>query len=368
MRILVDLRLLTKGKTSGIEEYARFLIDEFLVQDKENQYQFFYNGLRKAPFPTKWRQAHTSLINWYIPNKLFDLSLRFLHQPKIEFFSDADLIYSPHFNLIRKKPETKRIITFHDLSFLHHPEWFPLRKRFWHWQQDCRRQAEEAFRIVAVSDFTRQDVIETFGVPPEKVTAIHSGVNPFYRPLPELKKDRPFLLYLGTIEPRKNIIGLIKAFNIIKSNKIFRDLELTVAGAKGWLYGRIFKEAGASPYRSAIKFTGPVSQEEARTLYNQAALFVYPSFFEGFGFPPLEAQACGLPVVASNQTALPEILSHSALLVNPADIEALAAAMESVLTSPSRQATLRQKGFENVRRFNWPKTAQQCLKLFQQKI
>jgi len=183
-----------------------------------------------------------------------------------------------------------------------------------------------------------------------KLTAVRKKYN-----LP----DR-FILYFGTIEPRKNIIGLIKAFELLKRK---RPVNLVIAGAKGWLDKDIFKTANQSKQARDIFFTGFIEEVDKPYLYNLAELFVYPSFFEGFGFPPLEAMACGVPTIVSNVSSLPEVVGRGALMIDPYHIDELAWAMETVLTDNMLKEKLIEKGISQAKKFSWKKCARQTLKV-----
>ena len=324
-KIIIDLRLLGKGGTSGIEEYTHALVAELLRIDQKNSFLFFYNGFRKVSLPLDWLGVR-EIYAGKIPNKFLDIASRFLNFPKVENFLAGDLVFSPHFNIIAT--DLPRIVTFHDLSFIHHPNFFSARQRFWHWLQNAEATAKNAGEIIAVSEFTKSDLVELFHIKPEKIKVIYSGINKVFQKLPsgniemerfrgKFKLHRPFILYLGTIEPRKNVISIIRAFNVLRQDNAYKDFELVIAGQPGWLYEETLAEAGHSPVKEYIKFLGRILPEERVYLYNLARIFVYPSFFEGFGFPPLEAQACGVPVIASNRTSLPEVLGKSAILFNP---------------------------------------------------
>ncbi|MFH1388123.1 MAG: glycosyltransferase family 1 protein, partial [Patescibacteria group bacterium] len=168
-----------------------------------------------------------------------------------------------------------------------------------------------------------------------------------------------FILYFGTIEPRKNLIGLIKAFELLKD----KNIKLVIAGTKGWLYQDIFKTASQSKRKKDIIFTGFVKEEDKPYLYNLAQSFVYPSFFEGFGFPPLEAMACGIPTIVSANSSLPEVVGDAALMVNPKNIDELAQAMETVSNDNKVRDQLIKKGLKQALRFSWEKCAQETLKV-----
>lgn len=376
MRIFIDARLLTKGKTTGIEAYTHLLVDALLKIDSINEYIFFYNGFRKVPFPDEWRKKNVKVIDKNISNKLLEVSFKFFHWPTIETFSHVDVIYSPHFNLLRTKNPEKRVITFHDCSFAVYPEFFPLRKQLWHWEQECGPQARHAGAVIAVSDFTKETLVRFLGVASEKIYAIHSGVNPFYKVLEKYSEEvlqfrkthhleSSFLLSVGTFEPRKNYLLTIKIFSELKKKVEFRDLKLVLAGSMGWLTRSILKAIRTSSARDAIMIWETPTDEELRFLYNSASVFLYPSFFEGFGFPPLEAQACGCPVVASNRSSLPEVLQNSALLVDPWRVEEGTLAVEALLKDSEFRELYRARGFENIKRFLWEETAKKLLKIFE---
>lgn len=369
MQILFDVRLLGRGGTSGIEEYSRNLLHALLALDKTNQYTLFYNGLRKKPL-----NLNLPEVDWHLPNKLLDFSARFLDFPRIDNYVKTDLIFSPHFNIL-SVDKTPRVITFHDLSFLHHPDFFSWKQKFWHWLQNIKKQAQQAERIIAVSEFTKGDLVNLLGIPPEKISVIYSGISEEFCKIAsgsalamtagETRNDgRPYILYLGTLEPRKNVPAIIRAFNLLKQKPVFNDWQLVIAGRPGWLFNSIVKEAAASPYGEDIIFRGAVNSEERVSLYNLARVFVYPSFFEGFGFPPLEAQASGCPVVVSDRASLPEIVGESALLVNPWKIEDLASAIEQAAINDQLRGKLIKMGQENVKRFVWSKAAKETLEVF----
>ena len=285
----------------------------------------------------------------------------------------ADVVFSPHFNVLGAGKRAKRVITFHDLSFIHHPDFFSRRQHLWHKLQDYKKRALQADRVIAVSDFTKNDLIRTLGVSPEKTRTIYSGVSDSFKPLPAAdgalqdfltKKgiaSAPYLLYLGTIEPRKNIIAVIRAFNEIKSDSRLSDRKLVLAGGRGWLYKEVLETAENSPYKDDILFFGKVAPEERKFLYNGAEVFVYPSFFEGFGFPPLEAMACGTPVVVSNRSSFPEIIGDSAPMIDPWRADELSAMIKSVLLDGDFRRALVAAGLRRAAEFNWKKTARETL-------
>ena len=170
-------------------------------------------------------------------------------------------------------------------------------------------------------------------------------------------------MYLGTLEPRKNLIGLIKAFEKVKEK--MPAYKLVIAGAKGWLYEDILKTAQKWKCFADIYFPGFVEEEDKPALYNLADLFVYPSFFEGFGFPPLEAMACGVPTIVSDSSSLPEAVGRAALMVNPWQVDDLTQAIEIVLKDKTLQEKIKKQGLAQAQNFSWTRCAQQTLKVFE---
>ncbi len=364
MRIAIDTRLLGSGNHSGVEEYTQNIVQEFTTQNNNDQFIFFHNGLRIKELPkVLYSNKNIETINWHLPNRLLDLTFRFgLIQPQFK----ADVFFSPNLSSIQTK--IPHIVTIHDLSFVHYPEFFTPLARAWHTTR-VSINCKQATHIITDSEFTKNDLVNLYKVNPNKISVVYLGIDTqFKKLLPEneqllnFKKTHtlnfPYILYLGTLEPRKNIPAIIRAFNILKRKNSLKDLHLILAGKKGWLYKDILKQAAQSPFKNHIIFWGPVKQEEKVFLYNLSQAFVYPSFFEGFGLPPIEAQACGVPIVASDRTSLAEILTNSALLINPWKVNDLADSLEYLLTQSKISEEFIQKGLENAKRFNWSSAGQ----------
>lgn len=372
MNILVDIRLLGRGGLSGIEEYTRQITSNLLSIDRENTYRLFYNGVRKNPLPEDWvGRKNVEIIDWKMPNRLLDASSRFLDFPPIDWLTKTDVVLSPHFNIISVK-KAPRIVTFHDLSFIHHPYFFLHRQKIWNWLQDYRRQALRAATVITDSQFTKSDLINSLGINESKIKVVYPGINTMFRPLGRNNQAlkhfrsryelfRPFILYLGTLEPRKNIRAAIKAFALLKKNPRFKELAFVIAGSPGWLYKDLMAEVKESRLENSVIFWGPVENHERVFLYNLAEVFIYPSFFEGFGLPPLEAQASGCPVVVSNRTSLPEIIGQSGLITDPWKTEAMKEALQNIIESRTVKDRLVKRGLENAGKFNWQDSAKRIL-------
>lgn len=380
-KIAIDIRTLMDERYSGVSEYTLRLVSELLRLDKQNEYVLYYNCGRdiSARLP-QFQQANVRVVGTRYPNKFFNYVLqKIFHYPKIDrVVGGADVFWSPHINFLSLSNQPKKFLTIHDLSFLRYPDFFSGRKNFWHRAVNIKRLAAGFDHFIAVSENTKNDIVDLLDVPAERVDVIYSGVDESYAPVNNvdvLEKVRSkyvlpgkFILYLGNVEPRKNLVGLIKAYTELRQNNPeLSDYQLVIAGATGWKIAQIFQALYASPYQDDIKFLGYVDKEDKPALYTMSSVFAYPSFYEGFGFPPLEAMACGTPVVTSNISSLPEIVGSSALTIDPYNTRAIAEAIKQVLSSPDLAESLRQKGLEQVKKFNWEAAAQRYLDIFNRK-
>jgi len=370
----VDIRVLARGTRTGIEEYTLNLLSRLLSLGKNIKFKLFYNAFNKSELDYDWLNLpNVELKEFSFPNRLiFDPLAKFLKLPKIDkLLGGADVFFAPHFLLSPVSDRCRKIITFHDLSFEYFPEFFPWRKRLWHDFLNPRARARQADKIIAVSGSTKNDLTGWYSVPGKNVRVIYSGVGEEFKKLEignwklEIsgKYNLPgkFILYFGTIEPRKNINGLVRAYEILRQDYKINDFKLVIAGSRGWLDEQIFANVKKSIYGADIIFTGFVRPQDKIYLYNLSSLFVYPSFFEGFGFPPLEAMACGAPVICSNTSSFPEIAGEAALMVDPYNFGEIARAMAEALKDLRLQDNLVKKGLEQIKKFSWDKCAQETL-------
>lgn len=376
MRIGIDIRSLSAKRRSGVEEYICNLLPELFRAGREEEFILFYNSFRR-PLPSevkKWSSLpNVEIIDYHLPSKILNLALWAFGLPHIDkLLDDLDVIFFPNITFSSVSQKTPYVLTFHDLSFELFSEFFNFYRRLWHFLINPRKKAGEAAKVITVSQSTAQDVKGLYKVKSNKIYPIHLGLSSIFQNFSNsetareiLKKryripESPFILFLGTIEPRKNIPSLIKAFNLFKE-KTRSPYSLVIAGAAGWSYKEVFSEAEHSPYQKNIFFPGPIKNADRPLLYNLASLFVFPSFFEGFGLPPLEAMAAGTPVICSANTSLLEVFGNHALIIDPYDVGELAWAIERVTSDDTLSQLLAEKGKKYAQKFSWEKAAQETL-------
>ena len=277
----------------------------------------------------------------------------------------VDCFYSPDFVLPPLRRATRALLTVHDLSFLRHPETFTPALRAY-LERSVPRSVTRADHVFADSHATRADLIALLDVPPERVTTLHCGVSARFTPqeAPGERERlaaqygvgaRPYILAVGTVQPRKNYIRLMTACDALVSG---RDLDLVIAGGSGWLAEAILEAAAQRPY---VRITGFFADGDLPALYRQAALLAFPSIYEGFGLPPLEAMACGTPVVASTASSVPEAVGDAGLQVDPHDSAAWTAALARALDDAELRAHLREAGLARAATFTWVRAARHWL-------
>ncbi len=377
MRVLVDLRCLqSPPPRGGVGVYAEHIIRELLARDQRHEYLFFVNGLvdPRQHLP----QFDFPNVRWIItrwPNKVFN-SLALLPHCPAALLPSTDVVFLPNLNFIPRLPaRTKLVVTVHDLSFEHFPDCFTVKQRLWHHFVRPQKLLQRANAIIAVSETTKRDVVETYGIPEEKVRVVYPGVehpnatntdpnDPNTRTFEAfgsgIRSIRmfpgPFILSISELSPRKNLDGLIAAFEHLTPLRLYTStppIHLVLAGVSGSAERPLRRQIARSPARDRIHLLGSVSENEKRALLARASCFVYPSLWEGFGFPALEAMAEGCPVVASTGGSLPEILGDAALLVDPLNPAAIADALRYVLTDDALRRDLIVRGRERASRYQW---------------
>ncbi len=365
MRIALNAQLLATSRF-GIENYIYNLVKAFSQEDKNNTFDVF-SSIKHDDLESE----NVRIIKTSVP--FYNYFSRILWEQAVMPFkiSGYDVFHNPDHMLPMMPINTKKVITVHDLAFYKHPETFSARKRIFK-QAMTPGSIRKADAIIAVSKNTKRDIVDLFKVDPDKIHVVYNGLNEEFSPANEDKLriykkakrlEKPYILFVGTIEPRKGIQDLIKAFDMLSegSNK---DLELIIAGRNGWLSGHIHEIAKASAKKDRIRFIGKVDAQELPLLYSGAEVFVYPSIYEGFGFPPLEAMACGTPVITTDSSSLPEVVGSAALSVPPKQPTALAYAISRVLSDTELRAALVDSGIEQAAKFSWSKCAAQTAKVY----
>ncbi len=277
-----------------------------------------------------------------------------------------DLMHCP----VGLAPVSSRVpvaITVHDVMALEHPEWFTAANRLQQ-RMVLGPAARRAAVVLTPSQFSRQRAIEWLGLRPERVRVTPWGVDEIFsagfrsgETLARRGLGRRYLLTVGALRPRKNLETALAAFEALADHE---DLELVVAGGRGWDDAELLARLHRSPAAGRIRLTGRVSDDELAALYRGAECFLFPSRYEGFGLPPLEAMACGAPVVSSDRTSMPEVLGDAAVLVSPDDTAGWAAAVESLLTSPERRAELVERGRRRAAAFTWERCARATVEAY----
>ncbi len=369
MRIGLDIRNLVFSR-AGISKYTKNLIESLAEVDRQNEYTLFCNTKSRCDW-SKYGNIQEKVIR--LPN-LGRFTEKFWEEILLpRELKNIDIFHSPRFMLPRRKP-CKFIDTIHDLTFKKFPRLFT-KDTFTYVNNWVELAVKSADKIIAVSDNTKKDLIDLFNAPEEKIEVIYEGVEEIYRPLKlesSLRgiKDKynlpeKFILFVGTIEPRKNLKKLIEAFGEFKKSGP-AEHKLVIAGGRGWQYEDIFKAVGKLGLSKEIIFPDYIPERDLPLIYNAADLFVYPSLYEGFGLPVLEAMACGVAVITSNVSSLPEVAGDAAVLVDPDDTRAIAEAMENVLQDNDLKRKMIENGLKRAAMFSWQEMAKKTLEVYSQ--
>lgn len=356
---------------AGNETYIANLIEALAEIDTANRYTLFVTRREAIErFRNRWPNftvrrtlPHTPLVR--IPLTLSaELRLRPVDLLHVQYTA-------PPFAPCAIVP------TIHDLAFEHLPETFNRRS----WMQlrlTVRHTARRASHIITVSEFSRSDLVETYRIEPERITVTPEAAPKHFVPAPQSEIERvrarygipgPYILAVGSIQPRKNLSRLLAAYSGLLSARPHAKLpQLVLVGKRAWLYSETLRAVNELGLERNLIFTGYVPEGDLPPLYSGALCFVYPSFFEGFGLPPLEAMKCGAPVIAGDRTSLPEVVGEAALLVDPFDIKAIEAAMARLIDDAALRKGLRERGLKQASRFDWHETARLTLKAYERAV
>lgn len=372
MRILVNAIPLLAPLT-GVGKYILYLSKKLKEIDSSNDYTYFYGFYSKklicSSDSNQDNLKYKSLeLLRKTPVKKFLRKLKnFLASLQ---FQEFEVYFEPNFIILENLSAKKRVVTIHDFSFEKFSHWHP-KERVEYFSKNFWSSIRLADRIIVPSAYIMREAIEEFNFDGKIIDYIYHGVDfEIFKPYPRetveeiiRKYSLPenYVLFVGSIEPRKNLKNLLLAYEMLP-NYIKNEFKLVLSGFKGWkneeIAGLIEKNKGY------VTYTGYVSERELAVLYCGASLFVYPSFYEGFGFPPIEAMACGCPVVVSKRTSLPEVCGDGACYCDPESPSSIAETIQRILEDTDLVENLRKKGAERVKHFSWESTANKTLKIF----
>lgn len=361
---------------SGIGRYVNELARALTELDVHIDYFDAVNGWRDIP-PPSLAHAPAGMLRFLhnLPGaRSLQRKVQQLRFSRGSKASEAGLYHEPGYLAFRFKGPT--VITVHDASWVRYPDAHPI-QRVRSMNRHFSGSIERAQRIIVDSAFVARELNELFGVSSDRVSVVHLGVSPCFRAMSPLETlpvceqlglaHGCYVLAVGTLEPRKNLLSLLRAFRRLP-HELSRQYPLVIAGMVGWLHEETDKEIAALEKEGLLRILGPVTEEVLPSLYAAARLFVYPSIYEGFGLPPLEAMACGAPVITSDRASLPEVVGDAGLCVDPYDIDAMAEAIRSILEDPQRQQIMGKAGNERSRLFTWQRCARETLAVYQKAI
>lgn len=352
----------------GSGQYAASLLSEFAKVKNHNIIVY----LKEKPLADLPRETSCFKYKVFGPKKLWTqiaLPIKLTFGQKIDIFFTLGH-YGPRFSKI------PYVVTIFDLSYLHYPNLFNKNDLYQlvNWSKYSIQKSKHIFTI---SESTKEDIVKNYNINPSKISITHMGYNQttfmpqtkstIEKVKTKYKIEGDYIIYVGTLQPRKNIECLVEAFNQVIQNQESKihNLKLVIVGKKGWLYDTIFQKVQNLNLTSKVIFTDYVPEEDLPALIAGSKLYILPSLYEGFGIPVVEAQACGVPVVVSNTSSLPEVVGDSGILVDPQRLSSIAGGINKILSDEKLSKELVTKGFVNIRRFSWQKCAHETLKVLE---
>lgn len=356
-------------RLTGNETYIANLLEELIALDSGHEFVLFFTNPQAA---AAWKQKHenTQVVLAKPRNPVIRIPLV---MPCLTWSLGLDLL---HVQYTGPPFLTAPLVTMiHDISYEHYPQFFT-RKQVLQYKATIPLTARRSARVLTVSEYSKRDLVETYGVPEEKVVVTYDGVSRRFTPL--TAKDGlaaiavkygiqgKYLLTVGNLQPRKNLVRLMAAYTRLREARPDIGHKLVIVGKKAWKFSPVLSFATRSKWTDEIIFTDYVPDDDLPALYSGADAFAYPSIFEGFGLPPVEAMACGTPVVVSDRSSLPEVVGDAGLKVNPFDVDGLAAALAALLLEPGINLHFRSKGLERARKFQWTDAAARTMAVYEQ--
>jgi glycosyltransferase involved in cell wall biosynthesis len=368
MRVCLDFQAAI-AQQAGVGRYTQQLAEHLAQAAGPDQLALFFFDFKRAGSDVLPAGAEAAAVQW-CPGRVAQAAWKTIGWPPFDWFAGpADVYHFPNFVLPPCK-DGKNVVTIHDVSFMRHPE-FTESRNLAYLTHHIRKTVARAEAIITDSHFSAREIQELLHVPADRVHAIHLGISDDFEAPPEddiegfrsrTGLSRPYLLSVGTLEPRKNYTFLIDVFEALSNF----DGDLVIAGMPGWKFDPVLQRIRNSPKADRIRYLQYVPQEDLASLYAGADLFAFPSHYEGFGFPPLEALACGTPVVSSTAASLPEVLEDAATLLATDSRDAWVAAIESVLVHGVNDADRVTRGRAQARKFRWDRTADETWQLYRE--
>ena len=364
MRVAIDAR---KLRDFGIGTYTRNLLRHLARLDQENEYVLL---CRPSDMGVA-EQLGSNFRGVLEPSPNYSLREQ-VHVPWVLRREKPDVFHSPHYVL---PPATlcRSVVTIHDCIHLMFPQYLPGRAAYAYARASMWAAARRSHRILTVSEASKRDIIRFFNVPPEKVVVVYNSIDERFRTSPpedDIERVREryqlqhgFVLYVGNIKPHKNLVRLIEAFDLLRQRG-FDDMKLLIIGDEISKLPALRRAVHAHKLHKHVRFLGYLPDETLAILYRLAAVFVFPSLYEGFGLPPLEAMASGTPVVTSNVSSLPEVTGDAAVLVDPYKVESIVEGIERVLTDEALRERLRTRGIARAREFSWEQSVARTRELY----
>jgi glycosyltransferase involved in cell wall biosynthesis len=370
MHVCIDVSP-TAQKHAGLGRYAGE-IARALAQENGVELSLFYNRSGQARLPDYLNHIPHRQVN--IGNKPWRMAVllsQMVRWPLDKTFGAVDIFHATN-HLLAHFRQARTVYTLHDLIFLHYPEYHKLYNR-WYLTLTMPHYLRAADVVVTPSECSRQDALKFYDLPESKIKVIYEAPAPHFKPATDLtglervrqKYSLPekFILHVATIEPRKNLSRLLEAFNALLGN--WPNLRLVLIGKKGWLYESFFQKLHAMGLQERVIFPGYIDEADLPACYQLAEVFAFPSLYEGFGLPPLEAMACGTPVVSSNSSSLPEVIGNAGLLVKPTDTAGLITALQRVLADTELRADMRHRSLAQAQKFSWTKAVAELKAVYQ---
>lgn len=361
-KILLLPRGLNGENLAGFGRYSLNMINE-LGRQMDNDKYYTINTIKK------YQLSNIENIEMDLPGSNLELSDKILSLKS--YLLNVDIVHS-FFAPLPQKRTFKSVLTIHDLIYVRRPEWSLSDKFYEFTNVYIRKSAQNSDHIVTVSQKTKYDVMELFGIPEEKITVTYLGCDPIFAKsasndvMPVLSKyniDGDFLLSVCTIEPRKNLTNILEAYEEFR-NKSNEKIKLVLVGKIGWKYDAIMDKINLSRYKDDIILTGYVPDEDLAVLYKNTLAFLYVSLYEGFGLPVLEAMECGAAVITSNTTSLPEVGGNSVCYCNPESIDDIVSALEKVVLSDSYRDELKSKSIQRAKCFSFEESVRKTKEVY----